>query len=82
VDIKALIAILLAVPGILAAPVLAESVNTGLPAADIGPRTAAEQEAVKETTQESPQTDLVPVPRFTPSEKLRADDAISFPVDI
>lgn len=31
---------------------------------------------------ESVDKPVKPAPRFTPSEKIRADDAVSFPVDI
>jgi high-affinity K+ transport system ATPase subunit B len=39
-------------------------------------------EVSKETKSEITQKDVEPASLFVPSEKLRADDAISFPVDI
>ena len=43
---------------------------------------AQEAEATKQTKSETTRKDYEPASRFVPSEKLRADDAISFPVDI
>ena len=43
---------------------------------------AQEAEATKQTKAETTRKDYEPASRFVPSEKLRADDAISFPVDI
>lgn len=43
---------------------------------------AASKQDTKPTSQKPEMQKTEPARRFTPSEKLRADDAISFPVDI
>ena len=62
-------------------PVMAEQ-------SDVGPKSAAVKPEPEKplpadaSSVKSPPQDFEPAIRFTPSEKLRADDAVSFPVDI
>jgi len=42
----------------------------------------AKTDSTKDAATESVKKKVEPAIRFTPSEKIRADDAVSFPVDI
>lgn len=57
-------------------PAMAEQTDTDPKASSSGAG------PVQDLSSESTKQDFKATDRFTPSEKLRADDAVSFPVDI
>jgi hypothetical protein len=68
--------VLVIVLAIAVIPAMAEQTDT-----DPKPASSA-VEPVQDIIGESTEQDFKAVDRFTPSEKLTADDAVSFPVDI
>ena len=55
--------------------------DTPLPEGEHAPPSQG-PEAGTEGTEQEPRDTPAPVNRFVPSEKIRADDAVAFPVDI
>ncbi len=67
---------------LLAVLLVALLVAGSLPAAEAPPPAPREADAAPPAAPQPPEALPAPAPTFTPSEKISADSAVAFPVDI